>query len=344
MALGPRAGQCHHPPRGPSHSRRQASAQTLGSRLQRLRSAAVKAAVAAKCQVPIFGAMAVLANNGLLALAWRRVKALAALAQSALRGWQCLHSGLALAALSSAGSSGLARNWCSRRRPQVAPEVVGACSSASASASERRSSTGGRSMSELPAVAAQGHRSLGSHPGSPNTRRLTLRSGLVTGKRTSGLRGRRSYHRPRGPSAFPSSAPQLKTLAARETFPRSTASSQLPCFGISTATAAAGAQRGNSSVLLLYFESRGPPVCNWVVPPGSASSRASPPPFAISLVAFLHWQPACGRDPSRSSPTYRLLALSRPFSPFVLQLHGGRFLAHGPASSLARAGVVPAGS
>ena len=51
------------------------------------------AAVAAKCQVPVFlGAMAVLANNGLVALAWRSRRLPLWLSLRALRGWQCLHS------------------------------------------------------------------------------------------------------------------------------------------------------------------------------------------------------------------------------------------------------------
>ncbi len=173
-------------------------------------ASAVMAAVAAKCQVPVFlGAMAVLANNGLVGLASRSRRLPFWLSLRVLRGWRSLHS---------------ASRWRPLQRRLFSPRLQlvlkgaaltskssGGCSRAGASASSGKfSAGGGRSPHRSFRGRCSSHRSLGSSPGShqgllPNPSLV----GTATGK-ALGPRGRRSYHRPRGPSAFPASAPQLK--------------------------------------------------------------------------------------------------------------------------------------
>ncbi len=137
------------------------------------------------------------------------VKALAALAQSQGASRLAMSSlGLALAASPAPALQASPATGAHGRRPQF--QVVGA-----ARAPARLQGT----ASSAPVVVApcrsfsgrcSSHRSLGSHPG-PRQMLLPNPSlvGTATGK-ALGPRGRRSYHRPRGPSAFPSSAPQLK--------------------------------------------------------------------------------------------------------------------------------------
>ena len=113
------------------------------------------AAVAAKCQVPVFlGAMAVLANNGLVALAWRSRRLPLWLSLRVHRAQQRLHS---------------ASRWRPLQRRLFSPRLQlaltgsalnsrssGSCSSAGVSASSGKFSAGGaRPRSGASAVAAQ---------------------------------------------------------------------------------------------------------------------------------------------------------------------------------------------
>ncbi len=118
-------------------------------------ASAVVAAVAAKCQVPVFlGAMAVLANNGLVALACgaRRLR------RGSVPGYFArgnVFTRPRVGGRSSVGASVLACNWCSRALPSIpgrwavarerarlqatassAPVVVAPCIGASALAAQ----------------------------------------------------------------------------------------------------------------------------------------------------------------------------------------------------------------
>ena len=118
-------------------------------------ASAAMAAVAAKCQVPVFlGAMAVLANNGLVALAWRSRRLPLWLSLRVHRAQQRLHS---------------ASRWRPLQRRLFSPRLQlaltgsalnsrssGSCSSAGVSASSGKFSAGGaRPRSGASAVAAQ---------------------------------------------------------------------------------------------------------------------------------------------------------------------------------------------
>ena len=173
-------------------------------------ASAAKAAVAAKCQVPVFiGAMAVLANNGLVALAWRSRRLPLWLSLRALRGWQCLHSASRWRPL---------QRWLFGPRLQLVltgaarnSKSSGSCASAGASASSGKfSAGGGRSPHRSFSGRCSSHRLLGSRPGSrqrllPNPSLVGTATGKALGPRTG-----QCHHPSRGPSAFPASAPQLK--------------------------------------------------------------------------------------------------------------------------------------
>ena len=129
-------------------------------------ASAVKAAVAAKCQVPVFlGAMAVLANNGLVALAWRSRRLPFWLSLRLHRAQQCLHSASRWRPL---------QRWLFGPRLQLVltgaarnSKSSGSCASAGASASSGKfSAGGGRSPHRSFSGRCSSHRLLGSSPGS----------------------------------------------------------------------------------------------------------------------------------------------------------------------------------
>ena len=173
-------------------------------------ASAAMAAVAAKCQVPVFlGAMAVLANNGLVALAWRSRRLPLWLSLRVHRAQQRLHS---------------ASRWRPLQRRLFSPRLQlaltgsalnsrssGSCSSAGVSASSGKfSAGGGRSPHRSFSGRCSSHRLLGSRPGSrqrllPNPSLVGTATGKALGPRTG-----QCHHPSRGPSAFPASAPQLK--------------------------------------------------------------------------------------------------------------------------------------
>ena len=168
------------------------------------------AAVAAEYRMPFFlGALAVLVNNGLVSLACGARRLQLWLSLRALRGWQCLHSASRWRPL---------QRWLFGPRLQLVltgaarnSKSSGSCASAGASASSGKfSAGGGRSPHRSFSGRCSSHRLLGSRPGS--RQRLLPNPSLVgtaTGK-ALGPRGAHCHHSPRGPSAFPASAPQLK--------------------------------------------------------------------------------------------------------------------------------------
>ncbi len=172
-------------------------------------ASAVVAAVAAKCQVPVFlGAMAVLANNGLVALAWRSRRLPIWLSLRVLRAQQCLHS---------------ASRWRPLQRRLFSPRLQLVLTGTALNSKSSGLLGRGRVCKQrqvqrwwwsLPHRSFSGrcssHRLLGSRPGS---RQMLLPNpslvGTATGK-ALGPRGAHCHHSPRGPSTFPASAPQLK--------------------------------------------------------------------------------------------------------------------------------------
>jgi len=187
------------------------SAQTLGSRLQRL-GARQRCNGGSRRQMPSTrlprrhgGSSQQRACRSSLA-----VKALAALAQS---------QGASRAATSSLGLA-LATSPASALQPSPATgahglcpqfQVVGQLLKRGRVCKQRQVQRRWRSPPQRSfSGRCSSHRLLGSSPGS-HQRLLPNPSlvGTATGK-ALGPRGRRSYHRPRGPSAFPASAPQLK--------------------------------------------------------------------------------------------------------------------------------------
>ncbi len=169
---------------------------------------AARAAVAAEYQMPsLLGALAVRVNDGATSFWLRRLGARSSVSGRFAGG--NVFTRPRVAALSSVGSSALACNWCSRALPSI-PRRRAVAQARTPASNGNFSAGGGRSRHRSFSGRCSNPRLLGSCFGShqvllPNPSLV----GTATGK-ALGPRGRRSYHRPRGPSAFPASAPQLK--------------------------------------------------------------------------------------------------------------------------------------